>query len=66
MTEPTCPSCSCGGVEHIVSKESSEQSRQREAWFYIIFCDQCGYVYNVIAKHVFTKQLKPISFVMPN
>ena len=66
MAEPTCPGCSCRGVEHIVSKESAEKSRQREAWFHVVYCDQCGHVYDILNKHVFMQQAKPIRFVMPD
>ncbi len=61
---PKCPSCGVEGVEHFVSKESKLLSRYREPWFYIVHCDKCGHVYNVIAKHVFA--LTSTRVVMPS
>ena len=52
---PKCPGCGVAGIEHFVSKESTSRSRYREPWFFVIYCDQCGHVYNVIAKHVLHK-----------
>jgi len=65
MAEPKCPECAISGVENIVSKASSEQSRRKEAWFYVVYCKGCGHVYDVMTKHVFT-QTKPGYFVLPN
>lgn len=52
------------GIEHIVSKESSERSRSRQPWFLVVHCNACGHVYDVIAKHVFS-QATPPRFVLP-
>ena len=52
---PKCPNCGVAGIEHFVSKESTTRSRYREPWFFVIHCEQCGYVYDVIAKHVFAQ-----------
>lgn len=54
--EPCCPNCSAEGIEHFASRESSQRSRSRDPWFFVIYCDQCGHVYNVLAKHVFSEQ----------
>ncbi len=64
VAQPTCPECSVSGIEHVVSKDSVEHSRRREAWFYVVYCSECGHVYGVFSKHVFT-QSKPVQFVMP-
>lgn len=64
MAEPTCPNCSVSGIEHLVSKESVERSKNRQPWFLVIYCDSCGHVYDVIAKHVFSQQTAP-RFVLP-
>ena len=53
--EPTCPSCSVAGIQHFASKESMERSRSRDPWFIVVYCDNCGHVYDVVAKHVFTQ-----------
>ncbi len=52
MAEPKCPNCGATGIEHIVSKESNEQSKGGDAWFDIVHCDGCGHVYGVFAKTV--------------
>ena len=65
MAEPKCPDCAATGMDKIVSKESGERSRRKEAWFYVVHCNECGHVYNVITKHVFS-QSKPGHFVLPN
>lgn len=51
MAEPKCPSCSIEGMEHIVSKDSDEKARDNRAWFQVAFCDSCGHIYGVFAKH---------------
>ena len=53
MADPACPTCKVSGIEHIVSRPSDEKAKQGTAWFYVAFCDQCGHVYGVFAKHVF-------------
>ena len=53
--EPKCPECGTVGTDSIVSRESQMQSRTREPWFFVIHCANCGYVYNVITKHVFAQ-----------
>ncbi len=55
MSDPVCPSCSSEGIEHIVSRPSEEKARQGSAWFYVAHCNQCGHVYGVFTKHVFTR-----------
>ncbi len=59
MAEPTCPSCGAAGIEHIVSKDSAERSKTRQPWFIIVYCDACGHIYNVLAKHVFSQPVTP-------
>ena len=64
MAEPRCPSCDAEGMEHIVSKESRERSRNKQPWFLVVHCDACGHVYGVISKHMFTQPTAP-KFVLP-
>lgn len=64
MTEPTCPNCSVAGVENITSKESIERSKTRQPWYLIVHCNQCGHVYDIIAKHVFSQPIAP-NLVLP-
>ena len=61
---PTCPKCGASGIDHFVSKESTTRSRYREPWFFVVYCDQCGHVYDVIAKHVFAQTATRV--VLPN
>lgn len=65
MAEPKCPECSVQGVEHIVSRESVERSRNRQPWFLVIHCAACGHVYDVVAKHVFSQPVPP-RLVLPD
>ena len=62
--EPTCPNCSAKGIEHIVSRDSKEKSRTKQPWFVVIYCDACGHIYNVLAKHVFSVPVAP-KLVLP-
>ena len=39
-----------------VRKESKEHSNEREPWFNIVFCDQCGHVYGVYSKVIINPQ----------
>lgn len=57
--EPRCPSCGVSGIEHFVARDSVEVSKSRDPWFMVVHCDQCGHVYNVIAKHVFARGQTP-------
>lgn len=57
--EPKCPACQCEGIEHIVSTEGRERARDRKPWFIVVHCNQCGHVYNVLAKHVFAQSQTP-------
>ena len=59
MAEPVCPNCQIAGVEHIVSKDSAERSKTKQPWFLIVHCDNCGHVYNIIAKHTFSQPVTP-------
>ena len=54
--EPRCPSCGVVGIEHFASRESKQRSRSQDPWFFVIYCDKCGHVYNVLAKHVFSER----------
>ncbi|MFK7916320.1 MAG: hypothetical protein AB8B93_20575 [Pseudomonadales bacterium] len=62
--EPQCPSCQTRGIEHIISTDGRERAKDRKPWFIVVHCDQCGHVYNVIAKHVFAQNQSP-RFVLP-
>ncbi|MCY4143737.1 MAG: transcriptional regulator [Gammaproteobacteria bacterium] len=53
--EPTCPECGVAGIEHFANQESRQRSRNREPWFFVVYCSNCGHVYNTIAKHVFSQ-----------
>ena len=64
MAEPKCPECAAVGVEHIVSKDSAERSKTKQPWFQVIHCDQCGHVYDVVAKHIFSLPVTP-KLVLP-
>lgn len=52
MAEPKCPECSISGMEHIVSQDSKERARDQRAWFQVAYCNNCGHIYGVFAKHV--------------
>lgn len=65
MAEPTCPNCGASGVEHMVSKQSVERSKSGQPWFVVIYCEHCGHVYDVIAKHVFA-QAAQARLVLPD
>lgn len=58
MAEPKCPECGIIGTSHIDSTESEVMNRAGEPWFEIVYCDQCGHVYGVFAKTVFTHPKK--------
>jgi uncharacterized Zn finger protein len=64
MSEPVCPGCGVAGIDHLVSKESRERSKQRQPWFYVVHCDACGHVYGVFPKHTFSQVGTP-RFVLP-
>ncbi len=55
MSEPKCPDCGVRGIDHIVSAESAERSKHKSPWFHVIHCNECGHVYNTIAKDVFVR-----------
>ena len=42
-----------------ISRESVERSRTRQPWYLVVYCDNCGHVYDVLAKHVFSQPLTP-------
>ena len=64
MADPKCPDCGAEGLDHIRSEDSSQHSQGGDAWFNIAFCDGCGHVYGVFAKHVLSHnvplQIPPI------
>lgn len=64
MAEPKCPSCGCTGIENFVSKASNDTAKNGTAWFYVVHCDQCGHVYDIMAKHTFSAN--PSKLVMPD
>ena len=59
MAEPTCPNCHIAGIDNIVSRDSKEKSKTKQPWFVVIYCEGCGHVYNVLAKHVFSVPVTP-------
>lgn len=66
MAEPTCPSCNIEGIENMVSKESNETAKNGKQWFDVVYCNNCGHVYGVFAKHVLTTQQKGTTFRIPD
>ena len=46
-------------MQHIVSRESTERSKTKQPWFLVVHCDECGHVYGVIAKHIFSQPVTP-------
>lgn len=66
MAEPKCPQCNVEGIEHIVSKDSNERSRGNTAWFNVAYCNECGHIYGVFAKHVIGGgKSSGVQFVLP-
>ena len=57
MAEPKCPSCGTEGIDKIVSHDSEEASKGGDAWFNIVYCEKCGHVYGVFAKHVLNREI---------
>ena len=47
---PKCPSCGIIGIEHIVSDDSTEQSKGGDAWFNVAYCENCGHVHGIFNK----------------
>lgn len=49
--QPSCPGCTVEGMEHIICKKGGDVTSGRKKLtaspFMVIFCDQCGHVYNV-------------------
>lgn len=54
MADPKCPECSVAGLKHIVTEPSEQESNGGDAWFDVVFCSECGHVYGVFAKVVYT------------
>ena len=63
--KPKCPECGVEGVEHFASKESRQRSKSNDPWFIVIYCDACGYVYEVVSKHVFAQTSTKVVFPDP-
>lgn len=55
MSEPKCPDCGVAGIEKIISTPSKQQSRERKPWFNVAHCSECGHVYGIFTKHIFSK-----------
>ena len=51
--EPRCPQCLTTGISHVVSRKASSGSGRGKQFisgpFQVIFCDECGHVYGVVA-----------------
>ena len=61
MAEPQCPSCQVAGIDKIVSQDSKEESQGGDPWFNVVYCDNCGHVYGVFAKHILSHNIsRPI------
>ena len=58
------PECAVEGVSFIVSTESEERSKTKQPWFLVVHCNQCGHIYDVVAKHVFSMPVTP-KLVLP-
>jgi len=64
MAEPKCPSCGIAGIQHFASKASEEKAKNKTPWFYVVYCDACGHVHQIINKHQFSAGQSPL--VMPD
>jgi uncharacterized Zn finger protein len=58
LSEPKCPSCGNEGISNIVSTASDQESKGGDAWFEDIYCEKCGHVYGVFAKHILSHEIK--------
>lgn len=58
MADPKCPECGTQGMDHIESKPSAQESKGGDPWFEVVYCDTCGYVYGVFAKHVMSHEVR--------
>jgi uncharacterized Zn finger protein len=65
MAEPKCPDCGVVGLKKVVSTESAKQSKDDDAWFEIVLCEDCGHVYGVFAKHISSHEWKASSINLP-
>ncbi len=65
MVEPKCPGCEIVGIDKIVSRESEEANKRGDPWFYIVYCNNCGHIYGVFAKHVISTNMTS-SIGVPN
>ena len=57
MAELKCNECGVSGVKYIVSTKSNEQSKGGDAWFNIVYCESCGHIYGVFAKHILSHEI---------
>jgi hypothetical protein len=48
------------GVDKIVSTQSLDESMTGTPWFDIVFCDDCGHIYGVFAKNVYSHNMPPM------
>ena len=62
MAEPKCPECGMTGMDALVSPESQEASEGGDPWFSVVYCDGCGHIYGVFAKHVMSHKMGPPGF----
>ena len=53
MSEPKCPDCGVVAIDDPTPPDSTEKSKDGKPWFNVVFCDECGHVYGVLAKHIF-------------
>jgi uncharacterized Zn finger protein len=58
MAEPKCPSCGIEGIDRIISEESEQKSKEGGTQFEVAYCDNCGYIYGVFAKHVLSHEVR--------
>lgn len=59
MAEPKCPDCSVQGIDYIVTVGSKQEFPDEKPYFNVAHCNNCGHVYGVFAKHVFSYSSNP-------
>lgn len=64
MAEPKCPACQIEGIDYFASKPANETAKNGTPWFYVVYCNQCGHVHQIISKHSFSANQS--QFVMPD
>jgi hypothetical protein len=60
-SKPKCPQCGIEGIEYMSSENSTEQSRLGDAWFDVVFCNQCGHIHGIFNKVSFFSKTYPKS-----